>query len=152
MNRRMPPVAESSEWLKERMNREGHALKRQRLHALYLIASRQAKTRTAIGQVLGVSRFTVGEWLALYEAGGVKGLLEVRTPPGKRPTLNADQQARLHEALADPQGFASYKEVQAWIARELGVEMRYDAVRKLVRYRLGAKLKIPRRSHIKKPG
>lgn len=51
MNRRMPQITESSSWLKERMNREGHALKRQRLQALYVIASGQAKTRTAISLI-----------------------------------------------------------------------------------------------------
>jgi len=53
-------------------------------------------------------------------------------------------------ALARPEGFASYRAVQAWIAQELGVSMSYWAVHKLVRYHLGAKLKVPRPSHPQK--
>lgn len=151
MNKAMPKVVETSESLKERMNREGHGLKRQRLHALYLIASGQAKTRSGIARLLGLSRNTVGEWLALYEQHGLEALLQVGTPPGKRPTLNAEQEGRLRQALADPEGFASYQAVRDWIGRELEVEMKYDTVHKLVRYKLGAKLKVPRRSHTKKP-
>ena len=36
---------------------------------------------------------------------------------------------------------AFYGAVRDWIERELPVEMKSDAVRKLVRYRMGAKLK-----------
>jgi transposase len=151
MNRRMPRVVEAADKLKARMGEERHALKRQRLHALYLVASGQARTRRAVAELLGLSRNTVGEWLAVYEQGGLSALLEVRTAPGRRATLSDAQEARLRQALAEPAGFASYQAVRDWIAQELQVEMKYDTVHKLVRYKLGAKLKVPRRTHIKKP-
>lgn len=150
MNKAMPKVEETSESLKERMSREGHVLKRTRLQALYLIASGQAKTRSGVAKLLGLSRNTVGEWLAVYEQQGLEALLVVGSPPGKQPTLNREQERRLREALADPKGFASYQAVRDWIERELEVAMQYGTVHKVVRYKLGAKLKGPRRSHIKK--
>ena len=151
MNKAQPKIAETSEMLKEEMTRETHPLKRQRLHALYLLASQQAKTRGGVASLLGVSRNTVGDWLSLYEQGGVARLLYIGTPPGRQPTLTEAQEAELRQALSDPSGFGSYGAVQAWVREKLQVEMKYDAVRKLVRYKLGAKLKVPRRSHIKKP-
>lgn len=151
MNKAMPKIGETADDLKERMSRERHPLKRQRLHALYLVASGQATTRSAVARMLGVSRNTVGAWLTRYEIGGLELVVVVGTPPGKKATLSREQEQRLRTALADPAGFASYAAVRDWIARELQVEMKYDAVRKLVRYKLGAKLKVPRRSHIKKP-
>ena len=39
--------------------------------------------------------------------------------------------------------------MQAWIAQTFGVTMSYAAVHKLVRYRLGATLKVARPRHLK---
>jgi transposase len=64
--------------------------------------------------------------------------------------LTPDQRAQVQQALQQPQGFVSYDAVRQWIADHLGVHLSYNATRKLVRYKLGAKLKAPRPSHIKK--
>ena len=47
------------------------------------------------------------------------------------------------------QGFSSYKEVQTWLRVVHDVEMSYTGVHHLVRYRLKAKLKVPRPVHIR---
>lgn len=151
MNKAMPRIQESSETLKAQMGETPHPLQRQRLHALYLVASGQATTRHAVARLLGLSRNTIGQWFTTYEGAGLQALLQVGTPPGKQPTLTGPQLAQLREALARPAGFASYKAVQRWIATTFDVDLAYSATHKLVRYKLGAKLKVPRRSHIKKP-
>jgi putative transposase len=51
--------------------------------------------------------------------------------------------------LSDPEGFASYQEVQVWLKIAWDVEMSYTGVHKLVRYRLQSKLKVPRPQHTK---
>ncbi len=51
---------------------------------------------------------------------------------------------RLEKRLANPQGFHSHGQIQGWLLSELGVSMAYKTVYKLVRYQLGAKLKVPR--------
>lgn len=57
---------------------------------------------------------------------------------------------RLKERLAEPEGFASYKAIQRWLADEHGIGLPYSTVHRIVRYELGAKLKAPRPSHPKK--
>ncbi len=145
-----PPIHETPEDLKRRRQQEHHWLKQLRLQALYLLATGQATERQQVAKLLGVSRNSVGHWLDCYEQHGLDGLLTVKTAPGKPPTLNAEQQARLREALKRPEGFGSYGEVQAWIADELGVEMKYPTVHQLVHDKLGARLKVARPSHPKK--
>ena len=44
----------------------------------------------------------------------------------------------------DPEGFETYKEVQTWFKAVLGIEVNYRVVHNLVRYKLKAKLKVPR--------
>ncbi len=151
MNRALPTIHESADELKQLLTQERHPAKHQRLHALYLLASRQARRRTDAATLLGVDRNTIGRWLTQYEQGGLAALLNIYVPAGKRKPLSAEQLAQLQQALRQPQGFASYDAVRQWIADHLGVSLTYNATRKLVRYKLGAKLKVARPSHPKKP-
>ncbi len=151
MNKASPIIHESADELKQRLARERHPAKHQRLHALYLLASGQARRRTDVAALLGVDRNTIGRWLAQYDQGGLVTLLNLYVPAGKRKPLSPEQLADLRQALQQPEGFASYDAVRQWIADHLGVHLSYNATRKLVRYRLGAKLKVARPTHQKKP-
>lgn len=150
MRHPVPTIAESADELKAQLSQERHPAKRTRLHALYLLASDQAHSRQEVAVLLGVDRNTVGRWLTTYQQGGLPALLTVYVPAGKRKPLTPDQLLTLQQALAQPQGFASFGAVQQWIAATFGVQLSYNATRKLVRYKLGAKLKVPRPSHQKK--
>jgi transposase len=150
MNKSLPLIRESPEHLKQLLTRERHPAKHQRLHALYLLASGQARFRTELATLLGLSRNTIGRWLDLYAKGGLDALLDIYVPAGKAPALRAEHIPQLHQALQQPEGFASYDAVRQWIATNLGVSLSYKATHKLVRYKLGAKLKVARPSHIKK--
>ena len=150
MNKAVPSIHESVDELKQRLARERHPVKHQRLHALYLLASGQARFRSDVARLLNLDRNTVGRWLDQYEHGGLPALLAVYVPAGKRKPLPADQLTQLRQRLADPQVFGSYDEVRQWIQDTLGVPLTYNAVHKLVRYQLGATLKVARPAHIKK--
>ena len=150
MNKVIPVIHESADELKQGLARERHPVKRQRLHALYLLASGQARFRGDVARLLGVDRNTVGRWLDQYAHGGLPALLALYVPPGKRKPLAPDQLAQLRQRLEDPHGFASYDEARRWIQDTFGVALTYNATHKLVRYKLGAKLKVARPTHIKK--
>lgn len=150
MRKSVPIIHETADDLKQRLKQEPHPVRQQRLHALYLLASGQARYRQQVATLLGLDRNTIGDWLDRYAHGGLARLLELYVPHGKRPPLTPDQLAQLQAALTQPEGFGSYGEIQQWIVTTLGVPLSYNAVHKLVRYKLGAKLKVPRSTHIKK--
>jgi transposase len=150
MRRAIPPITESADELKQQMQHERDARKRQRLHMMYLFASGQVQERQAAAALLGLERNTVGRWLRTYAQGGLAALLAVHVPAGKVPAVDGENLEKLRQALAQPGGFASYGAVQTWLAETLGIQMEYQAVHKLVRYKLGAKLKVARPSHPKK--
>ncbi len=150
MNRTMPIIHESADDLKHRLQQERDPRKRQRLHLLYLLASGQARRRTQAAQLLGVERNTIGRWLTQYSQGGLAALLDLYIPAGKAPALTPDQLAQLQQRLERPEGFASYGEIQQWIATTLGVQMGYHAVHTLVHDKLRARPKVARPSHEKK--
>lgn len=151
MNQALPEIEESAETLKERLRQETRSRQKQRLLALYLLKSGQAKRRTQVGQLLGVSRRTVGEWLERYATEGLEGLLLIRTHTNRAYSLTPDQEAELKRKLSDPAGFASYGAIRKWINETTGLSLTYFTARRIARDRLGAKLKVARKSHTKKP-
>ena len=152
MNRTMPAIHESADALKVRLQQERDHRKRQRLHLLYLLASGQARRRSQAAALLGVDRNTIGRWLTQYTQGGLDALLDIYVPAGKAPALAPAQLTQLQQRLAQPEGFASYGEIQQWIATTLGVQLGYHAVHTLVHDKLGARPKVARPSHEKKLG
>ena len=150
MNRGVPDITESSTELKDRLRSESVGYKKQRLTALYLLQSGNAKNRKQVADLMGVNRQTVGHWLDAYQAGGIEQMLSRRYPPGRVPLLSEAQLQALRTELDKPSGFSSYGEIQQFIADTYQVEMSYKAVYSLIHDRWGAKLKVPRKSHQKK--
>jgi transposase len=150
MNKSLPTIAESTENLQLQLRAEPEPKKRARLQALYLLATGQAASRLALAKLLAVHRHTIQTWLKLYEEGGLSASLTIKKAPGKPPSVSPHVLTKLREQLSDVRGFGSYGEVQQYLARTHKVALAYSTVHKLVRYKLKAKLKAPRRSHPKK--
>ncbi|RKU27954.1 hypothetical protein C6497_10245 [Candidatus Poribacteria bacterium] len=70
--------------------------------------------------------------------------------PGRPPELTKEQQEMLLSELQKPQGLSSYQQITDYIEETFGVKMSYPAVHNLIRYRLNAKLKVPRKNHKKR--
>jgi transposase len=143
-------ITESPDSLAQHLKAETDVKKRQRLQALYLIASGQVASRLTLATLLAVHRHTIQAWLQLYETGGMEALLTIHKAPGKAPTLPPKVLTALQRRLAQPRGFASYGAIQQYLAQTHRVRLAYSTVHALVRYKLRAKPKSPRRSHPKK--
>ena len=150
MNKKVPEITESVEDLKVLLQKAKKKHEIRRLNTLYLLKSGEAKNRLQVASLLGVDRTSVGTWLCAYETGGLEKLLQRRYAPGRTPILTEAQQAVLLRELQKPEGFSSYVQIQAYIAETFGVKMNYKAVYAMVHNKWGAKLKVPRKSHMKK--
>src|SRR5262245_6503190 len=151
MKRPIPPIHETPAALQRRLKAERDAPKQPRLHALDLLQTQQVRTRRQVARLLGVNRDTVGRWLTAYAQGGMPQMLTIGKAPGKPPLLSEAMRQALRDRLAQPQGFASYKAIWQWLRQEYGLAIAYTTVHRFVRYTLRAKLKVPRKSPIKKP-
>jgi transposase len=151
MRKKLPTIHESAEELHQRMQSAPDGKKRQRLHAFYLVASGQARHRKDVAALLGVHRHSVAAWFAAYAQGGLDQALRYQhaTPPVHRRVTDTALTA-LQAKLQDPHGFASYDQIRLWLAQEHQVALAYSSVHALVRYKLHAKPKRPRPSHVKK--
>ena len=150
MNKPLPPITESPQTLQSQLRSETDPRRRSRLQALYLLASGQAPSRQVVAKLMVVHRHTIQTWLRLYEAGGLSAVLTIKRAPGKRPSLTLAILTKLRARLAHNRGFGSYGEIRQYLARVHKIHLAYSTVHKLVRYRLKAKPKAPRRSHPKK--
>lgn len=147
----LPSIDATPEELKRLLMVASDVHKYQRLQALYLLQTQQARTRRQVARLLGGSRNTVGRWRAAYESGGVTRMSTLAKAPGNVPHVPHTGQEPLRQRLAQPEGFASYKAIRQWLQPEYGVPLAYKTVHRLGRYKWRAKLKVPRRSQITKP-
>src|SRR4029450_284381 len=117
MRKKMPTVMESAAELLRRMKSEPDIKKRQRLHALYLVASGQARHRKDVAQTLGVHRHSVAAWFPPYAAGGIAQALRYDAPhPTRVRRMTATALTALQEQRRTPAGFASYGHIRTWLA------------------------------------
>ena len=133
----------------EKLLRQSHKLKdKERLQVLYLLKSKQLKVKE-IAQVIGKHRGTVHRWLSKYSQGGIDALLSFKYSSGRKSVLPPWALNALEKQLQQPQGFKSYRQIQQWLGKSLGLEIQYATVHRLVRYQLQAKLKVPRTTNPK---
>ena len=97
MKKSIPAIHETPEELRRLLHAERDAQQQQRVQALYLTQTQQARTRLQVAHLLGVSRHTVGRWLAADEAGGVAQLLTIAKAPGNAPLLSPAMPHALQE-------------------------------------------------------
>ncbi|MEH2145876.1 helix-turn-helix domain-containing protein [Nostoc sp.] len=124
-------------------------LGKERVQILYLLKTGQVETVQHLGVLLGRSRITIQRWLKLYRQGGLNSLLEQKKSPGRPKTIPLDVRSLIKKELSDPEGFKSYEEVQTWLLASEVVKASYKVVHEVVRYKLKAKLKVPRPRSIK---
>lgn len=117
---------------------------KERIQALYLLKTKKAKTVKQTAEILGRNRVTVQDWLTQYRQGGLEKLLAKKIRTGRPRKIPNWAEKALSKKLQDKVGFNSYDEIREWLKENLGVEVKYKTLHKLVCYRLKASPKIPR--------
>ena len=142
-------IAESQERLEKTLLQARTASNKERLQMLYWLKSGQVSSRQHLALLLGRNQATISRWLKKYQELGLKSLLEVKSAPGKAGIVRGLALERLQQKLLETPGFSSYGQIQQWIQAELGLTIAYKTVYQLVRYELGALLKVPRPRSLK---
>jgi len=146
-------IIESIENLKEKLKKERNSRNQQKIQVLYWLKTKQAESVEHLAVLAGKHRTTISRWLSQYRVGGIEELLLLKKSPGRSRVIPPEVEEKLKEELKDKEGFSSYKEIQTWLKVWGDLDVDYKRVHQLVRYRLKAKLKVPRPVHIKQnPG
>ena len=120
---------------------------RRRLLVVRLIAQHEL-TVAQIMRAADVCRQTVFVYRDKVVAGGVAELLRRGQAPGRQPAVRGPVAAEFLGHLTAGK-FRRAKDAQAWIKKRTRRTLSESGVRKVLR-RLGGKLKVPRKSHVKK--
>lgn len=149
---RFPVIAESHEELEGLLKANRDAQVQRRVHLLLLIRTGAVKTRTQAARHLRVHRNSIHNWLKIYAKEGIERLLRIEqgAPPAEQKTLPDEVYQAVKARLAE-NGFPhGYVEVQRWLKQAFDLEVPYKTLHGIVRYRLKAKLKRARPTHVKK--
>lgn len=149
---RKTDIRESTTELLQKSRKVSHPLAQARLRAFYLYKSGQYKEYEQIGNQLGYARHTIGHWFKVYREHGLEACLQMKPGSGKRTSVISGKALEaLKEKLNSPTNyFTSYKEIHQWLEKEHDIHLSYEHVHRFVRYYLGAKLKVVRKSNLKK--
>ena len=143
-------IVESVETLSKLIKQEKNPQKRQRIQALYWIKTNLVESIGHLSSLSGKHRTTVSRWLSSYRKGGLSKMLDIYKSSGRKTVIPPEIEQILINELNEKEGFNSYKEIQTWLYTIHNLEVSYKVVHDTVRYRLKAKLKVPRRSNVKK--
>lgn len=142
-------VHESADVLQSLFRKSSPALKPR---IKMLIALSKGITRVNdLAAKTGASAVSICNWKKKYHQGGLEALLQEGRGGDKRSGISAEQKQKIASKLREPKdAFRSYVEAQTWLREEMGICKEYHALNKYLKRNFGAKLKVGRKSHVKK--
>jgi transposase len=144
-------IQESATELLQLIRLEKRPLVQARLQALYLYQSGQIQDYEQISQQVGYERHTVGKWFRLYRQKGLAACQSLEMGKKTGSVINGKALEELQQKLSSTTDyFTSYKQIHQWLQQEHHIQLSYEHVHRFVRYYLKAKLKVVRKSNLKK--
>jgi transposase len=122
--------------------------------AVLIECKRHEKTgisKTNLSAITGVNHNSVIKWRNMYETGGIEKILRHGRLGFKKNILTKEEHEQLKKKLHDPaNGINGYAALLNWVKKELGKDMLYITLLKYTQRHFGTKIKVARKSHIKK--
>jgi transposase len=105
-----------------------------------------------LSDMTGINHNSITKWRKMYLNNGIQDLLVHGRKGGFKPSIiSKEVHAALEKKLKDPKnGIRGYKELLEWVKMELSNEIKYITLLKYVERHFGTKIKVARKSHVKK--
>ena len=118
---------------------------------LVIKESELALSKIELAEQIGVSHHSIQTWRKTYQTGGIKSLLTDGRIGFKPSIVTEEAHEQLRIKLHNPIGaFTSFKDLQHWVDSNFIKGVNYNSLRHYVKRHFGAKLKVARKSHVKK--
>jgi transposase len=122
-----------------------------RIQMLIVIKKEGSLSKTKLSSLTGVSHNSIVKWRQAYLSGGISVLLEHGRTGFKKSVFSEDEHIAMETKLRDPEnGLVGYKELQQWAENKFQRPVKYITVLKYCQRNFGSKVKVARKSHIKK--
>lgn len=108
-------------------------------------------SKNELAAAAGVNHNSANTWRKLYVQGGIKALLIHKKTGYKPGSFTAEEKSAIAAKLNDAtNAVRGYVELRQWIKDELGKDIKYKTTYGFVKRNFGSKIKVARKSHIKK--
>jgi transposase len=104
-----------------------------------------------LAAITGINHNSINKWRRMYISGGVASLLVHGRIGFKKSLINDTEHKAIEKKLNDPKnGLRGYIELQDWLNNKFNKEFKYITVVKYAQRHFGSKIKVARKSHVKK--
>ncbi|MBC7628930.1 hypothetical protein [Ferruginibacter sp.] len=145
-------INQSESELKKLM-KNSHPMIAKRVQALLIFKRNEDSgiSKRLVADEIGVNHNSVQTWRTLYIEGGIK-LLMLHSKTGYKPSkITDEQELALKEQLNNPlNGMAGFIELLDWFNKRFKTDLNYKTFHGFVVRKYKAKVKVARKSHIKK--
>ena len=108
-------------------------------------------SKRAVADNTGVNHNSVQTWRKLYEQGGIKAVLSYQKQAGRPSGITKEEHLLIEEKLNDPKnGLRGYTELLDWMETTFKKPFKYNTVLKYSYRHFQSKVKVARKSHVKK--
>jgi transposase len=108
-------------------------------------------SKRAVADAVGVNHNSVQTWRTLYEQGGIAAILKHDRKDGRPSNITSDEHKLIEQKLKDPNnGLRGYVELLSWVEEEFKKSIKYNTLLKYATRHFGSKVKVARKSHVKK--
>jgi transposase len=108
-------------------------------------------SKREVANKLGVNHNSVQSWRTMYIKGGMELVLSHNKGGNKPSIVTPEQDDKLKEKLNTAENnIVGYVELKQWFDKEHKTDINYKTLNGYVRRNYGAKIKVARKSHIKK--
>ena len=109
-------------------------------------------SKRELSRITGINHNSIVKWRKLYNLSGIEPLLKHGRVGGfKKSVVSKEEHKEIAQKLNDPKnGIRGYKELLEWVNKELSKDMKYITLVKYTQRHFGSKIKVARKSHVKK--
>lgn len=109
-------------------------------------------SKRQLSDITGVNHNSIVKWRKIYNEFGITPLLtHGRVGGNKKSVFSVEDFQKIEEKLSNPEnGIQGYKELVEWVKIELFKDVKYITLLKYSQRNFGAKIKVARKSHVKK--
>jgi len=108
-------------------------------------------SKRMVADLVGVNHNSVQTWRTLYKKGGIEAVLHYEKHTGRPSDITPFEHEQIERKLKDPKnGLRGYVELLEWMEQAFNRTFKYNTVLKYSYRHFQSKIKVARKSHIKK--
>ena len=108
-------------------------------------------SKRAVADNIGVNHNSVQTWRKMYGHGGIEAILHYQKQSGRPSEISRAEHTQIEKKLKDPKnGLRGYVELLGWMETEFNKTFKYNTVLKYAYRHFQSKVKVARKSHVKK--